>query len=94
MFDKILSKPLQRVFACYKDLEVVRRPVLIVYGLNMISENVKSLVQGSLTHFSRVVFYIETSHLICTASQMAGFCIKCNFGVKWVNAFQINNSLI
>ena len=27
-----------------------------------------------------VAFHIETSHLICTANQMTGFYVKCNFG--------------
>ena len=31
-----------------------------------------------------VAFHIETSHLICTASKMTGFYIKCNTGLKWV----------
>ena len=32
----------------------------------------------------RVAFHIETSHLICSAKQMASFCIKCNNELKWV----------
>ena len=31
-----------------------------------------------------VAFHIETSHLICIASKMTGFYIKCNTGLKWV----------
>ena len=31
-----------------------------------------------------VAFHIETSHLICTASKMTSFYIKCNTGLKWV----------
>ena len=27
----------------------------------------------------------ETSHLFCTANQMAGFYMECNTGLKWVN---------
>ena len=34
---------------------------------------------------SSVAFYIDTSHLICTANQMTGFCLKCNTGLKSVN---------
>ena len=32
-----------------------------------------------------VSFHIKTSYLICTASQMADFYMKCNTGLKWVN---------
>ena len=33
-----------------------------------------------------VAFHIETSHLISTASQMTGFHMKCNSGLKWANS--------
>ena len=29
-----------------------------------------------------VAFHIETSHLICKANEMNGFCMKCNTGLK------------
>ena len=35
---------------------------------------------------SKVVFHVETVHLICTAIQITDFYIKCNFGLKRVNA--------
>ena len=35
-----------------------------------------------------VVFHIETGHLIYIANQMTSFYMKCNTGLKWVNAFQ------
>ena len=38
----------------------------------------------------RVEFHIKTSHLICSTNQMAGFYMKCNTGLKWVN--EIANS--
>ena len=34
-----------------------------------------------------VTFDIETSHLICTANQMTGFHVKCDFGLKSVKCF-------
>ena len=34
-----------------------------------------------------VTFDIETSHLICTANQMTGFHVKCDFGLKSVKYF-------
>ena len=30
-----------------------------------------------------VAFHIETSHLLCTKNQMAGFYMKCNSGMNW-----------
>ena len=33
---------------------------------------------------SSVAFHMDTSHLICFASQVTGFYIKCNTGLKWV----------
>ena len=36
-------------------------------------------------------FYIETSHLICTANQITGFHIKCNTGLKWGNKQRVVN---
>ena len=35
-----------------------------------------------------LVFHIETSHLIYTANQTAGFYIKCNTGLYWVKRVQ------
>ena len=35
-----------------------------------------------------VAFHIETSYLICIANQMAGFNMKCNTELKWVNVTQ------
>ena len=32
-----------------------------------------------------ITFHIENSHLIYSANQMAGFYIKCNTKLKWVN---------
>ena len=32
-----------------------------------------------------VAFHIETSRLVYTANQMAGFYMKCNKRMKWVN---------
>ena len=32
-----------------------------------------------------VAFHIETSHLIYTANQISGLCMKCNDRLKWVN---------
>ena len=32
-----------------------------------------------------VVFYIETSRLVCISYQMTGFYMKCNTELKWVN---------
>ena len=29
-----------------------------------------------------VAFYIETSHLFCSAKEMTGFYMKCNTGLK------------
>ena len=29
-----------------------------------------------------VAFYVETSHLICSANQVNGVCMKCNTGLK------------
>ena len=37
-----------------------------------------------------VALHIETSYLICNVSQMTGFYMKCNIGLKWVNPFQTN----
>ena len=34
-----------------------------------------------------ITFHIETSHLTCTANQMAGLYMKCNTRLKWVNPF-------
>ena len=34
---------------------------------------------------SSVAFHTETSHLICSASQMTVFYMECNIGLKWVN---------
>ena len=31
-------------------------------------------------------FHIVTSHLVCTANQLAGFCVKCKSGLKWICA--------
>ena len=31
-----------------------------------------------------VAFHVETIHLICSASKMAGFYMKCNTGIKQV----------
>ena len=39
-----------------------------------------------------VVFDIETSHLICSANQIAGFYIKCNTALKWVNRIRNGRS--
>ena len=33
----------------------------------------------------RVTFHIDTSHLICTANQMASLYMKCNNGLKLVS---------
>ena len=30
------------------------------------------------------LFYLETSHLICTGNQVTGFFMKCNAGLKWI----------
>ena len=35
-------------------------------------------------------FYIETSHLICSANQVTGFYMKCNTGLKWVKLIKGN----
>ena len=32
---------------------------------------------------------METSHLICRANQMTGFCMKCNTELTWVNLFPL-----
>ena len=32
-----------------------------------------------------VAFHIETNHFIYRANTMAGFHVKCNTGVKWIN---------
>ena len=42
-----------------------------------------------LTNFNAVVFYIETSCLLCSARQMTCFYIKRNIGLKWVKLLQI-----
>ena len=42
---------------------------------------------------SSVAFHIDTSHLIYTAKQMTGFCMKGNSVLEWVNAFTINKIL-
>ena len=31
-----------------------------------------------------VAFHVKTSHFICTANQLTGFCMKWNTGLKWV----------
>ena len=47
------------------------------------SENVKK----SLHSFQlSVAFHIETSHLICSANLMSGFCMECNTRLKWVKS--------
>ena len=33
----------------------------------------------------RVPFHIETSHLICSANQMAGFYMKCDIGLNLID---------
>ena len=33
---------------------------------------------------SSVAFYRETSHLLCIANQMTGFCMKCNTRLEWI----------
>ena len=38
-----------------------------------------------------VAFYKETSHLICSGNQMAGFYMKCNTGLKWVKVVGYGN---
>ena len=40
---------------------------------------------------SSAAFYIETSHLICTANQITGFYIKYNTGLKWGNKKRLAN---
>ena len=47
--------------------------ILIVNGLNFCF---------MLTYF-RVAFYIETSHLICTANKATVFYMKCRAGLKY-----------
>lgn len=38
-----------------------------------------------LTHFSpSIAFYMESSHLICIASQISGFYMTSNTGLKWL----------
>ena len=32
-----------------------------------------------------ITFHIKTSHFICSANHMAGFYMKCNTGLNWVN---------
>ena len=34
-----------------------------------------------------VTFYIKTSQLFCRATQMTGFYMQCNTGLKWVSTF-------
>ena len=40
-----------------------------------------------------IVFYIETSHLICTANQIIGSYMKCNTGLKTVKGFRNGSDL-
>ena len=51
---------------------------------------IKSSRQNSRKYFNPFQpsdpFHTETSHLIYTANQMAGFYMKCNSGLKWVNS--------
>ena len=60
--------------------------ILLGPFLNTLSQmiNVLNLFQPN------TAFQIATSHLICRANQMTGFCMKRNTGLKWVNPFAPN----
>ena len=65
-------------------IEKVGIVILIDNACNSISTyTLKQLRSKKFDPFQpRVVFYIETSHLIYTANQMTGFYMKCNTGLK------------
>ena len=54
------------------------------------SLGIHDIISGSINPFNyfqlNVAFYVQTSHLICTANQMTGFYMECNTGLKWVAA--------
>ena len=39
-----------------------------------------------------VVFYIETSYLICITNQMTGFYMKCNTGLKFIEFLELKQT--
>ena len=61
-------------------------PQILLGPLNTLSQmiNILNLFQPN------AAFQIATSHLICRANQMTGFCMKRNTGLKWVNPFVPN----
>ena len=66
-----------------------------VYGL--LGRNFPNIFFGTTFNpfQSRVAFHIGTGHLIYTANQMTGFCVKCNTGLKWVKSIQLlKNSVL
>ena len=81
-----LKTPGKRIFSICK---------WIIYYIKTLMSAVMSLL---FNPFQRsVAFYIEISHLICSANRVTGFCMKCHTGLKWVKLrkhFPFNELLI
>ena len=84
----ILTSLFNNVYVCFEKL---LNYLFHLRGLNdsfeniFILEQLASLVWDPLNSYQpRAAFHIGTSHLICSANQVTGFCMKCNPGLKWV----------